>query len=179
MREVVALEFLTLDGVMEAPAWTAPYRNDEHSAYAREQLFSADALLLGCVTYEGFAEAWPRAADEQGFAERMNALPKHVASATLQNPGWQNSQVLGRDTPQAVRELKAQPGQDILIYGSAELVRSLTRDGLIDEHRLWIYPIILGKGKRLFADGEPPVNLVLKGTRAFSSGTLALTYGRE
>jgi len=132
MRRVVVSEFVSLDGVMEDPGgsegfehggWTFPYWSDEIAKVKLDEILEADALLLGRVTYEGFAEAWPSRTDEQGFADRMNSLPKFVASTTLKDPGWQNSTVLEGDVAQAVATLKEQPGQDVLVAGSRQLVR--------------------------------------------------------
>ena len=179
MRKIVALEYLTLDGVMEHPAWTAPYFNDEHARYAHAQLFGADALLLGRETYEGFAQAWPQSTDEQGFADRMNSLPKYVVTDSPGELSWTNSQrIAGAELAARLADFKAQPGQDILIYGSGKLVRSLMAQGLLDVLRLWVHPVVVGVGKRLFADGET-ATLTLLDTERFSSGTVVLSYAPE
>jgi dihydrofolate reductase len=155
MRRVVVSEFVSLDGVMEDPGgaegfehggWTFPYWSDEIGKVKLDEILEADALLLGRVTYEGFAEAWPSRTDKQGFADRMNSLPKFVASTTLGEPGWQNSTVLEGDVAQAVATLKEQPGQDVLVAGSRQLVQTLAQHDLVDEYRLLVYPIVLGSG---------------------------------
>lgn len=174
MRKVIASLYVTLDGVMEEPAWTVPYCNDEISRFKFDELFASDALLLGRATYEGFAKAWPSMTDEQGFADRMNSLPKFVASTTLQNPEW-NAAVIGGDVAQEVSALKQQPGQDILIYGSADLVQTLLPLGLVDELRLLIYPVVLGSGKRLFNENSK-TTLKLAEARPLGPEVVALIY---
>jgi dihydrofolate reductase len=176
MRRVVAAEYVSLDGVMEDPSWTAPFFNDELGKYQRDQLFRSDALLLGRVTYEGFAAAWPSMEETEGdFAVRMNALPKYVASTTLRALDW-NASLIEGDVPTAVAELKRQPGEDILIYGSGELVRTLAQRSLVDEYRLMVNPVIVGKGKRLFDGLSDVPALRLTDTVTFSTGVVALVY---
>lgn len=184
MRKVIVSEFVTLDGVMEDPggaektahgAWTWPYWSDEIGKFKFEELFASDALLLGRVTYQGFAAAWPSATDEQGFADRMNSLPKFVVSMTLTSVEWNNSSLIKEHVAEEIAKLKQQPGQDILIAGSAELVQALMRHGLIDEYRLLVYPVVLGSGKRLFAEGSA-ATLKLVETRSFDSGVALLRY---
>lgn len=177
MSKLVVSEFLSLDGVMENPAWTAPYRSDESTAFKHAELFASETLLLGRVTYQGFAEAWPTQTDEQGFADRMNGLPKYVASTTLKRAEWQNSAVLRPDVAAEVAALKAKDGGDILVYGSGQLTRFLLECGLVDQFNLLVYPVTLGSGKRLF--GETPVNLKLTESRTFSSGVVLLQYVPE
>jgi dihydrofolate reductase len=120
-----------------------------------DELIAADAQLLGRVTYTGFAAAWPSIADEQGFAAKMNSMRKYVVSNTLQSADWTNSVILRGDVVDEVRKLKAQPGGDILVAGSGQLVHTLTENHLVDEFRLMVYPVILGSGKKLFPDGTP------------------------
>lgn len=177
-RRLVVSEYLSLDGVMEEPQWTAPYWTDEIAAFKRDELFAADALLLGRVTYEGFAQAWPGMSGEDGFADRMNALPKHVVTATLDQrdldeTGW-NGHLVGDDRAASIRTLKATPGGDLLVFGSADLVRLLVREGLVDAYHLLVYPVVLGTGKRLFDDEQAALRLVE--ARSFGSGVTALTY---
>lgn len=174
MRNVVVSEFLSLDGVMDTPAWTAPYWNDEIAAFKASEMAGSDALLLGRLTYEGFAEAWPARTDEASGGARMNALPKYVASTTLERAEWQNSTVLGPDVAAEVAALKARPDADILIYGSGQLTRFLLAHGLIDQLNLLIYPVTVGQGKRLF--GEVPAELKLTTCRTFSSGVVLMQY---
>ena len=175
MRKLIVTEFLTLDGVMEEPAWTAPYWNDEIAKFKYDELFGSDTLLLGRVTYQGFAAAWPSRTDEQGFADRMNGLPKFVVSTTLEKVEWNNSRLIKENIPEEVSRLKQQPGQNILIYGSGDLVQTLMQSDLIDEYWLLVYPIVLGSGKRLFQD-ESKTTLSLKETKTFSSGVVVLCY---
>lgn len=179
MRKVMVTEFLTLDGVMEAPEkWTPPFGNEEIAKYKFDELFASDALLLGRVTYQGFAAAWPSRTDESGFADRMNSLPKFVASTTLKELEWSNSRLIKENVVEEVSRLREKPGQNILIYGSGTLVHTLTQRDLIDEYRFLVYPVVLGSGKRLFKH-DSDTTLKLVETQAFSSGVVALHYGPE
>lgn len=184
MGKVVVSEFVSLDGVIEDPGgaekfehggWTIPYWSDEIGAFKLHELMTSDALLLGRVTYEGFAAAWPGQADEAGFADRMNNLPKYVVSTTLDKADWNNSTIISGNVAEEVANLKEQPGQDILINGSGKLIQSLMPDNLIDEYRLLVYPIVLGSGKRLFQGGID-TTLKLVESRAFDSGVILLRY---
>jgi dihydrofolate reductase len=185
MRRVVAVEYLSVDGRMEMEdpegkeaepgGWTAPYWDDELQKMQYDQLLASDALLLGRITYEAFAGTWPSVNDEQGFADRMNSLPKHVASTTLEEPLQWNATLLGGDPTDEVGKLKQQPGQDILIYGSGELVSTLLRHDLIDVLRLMIHPIFLGRGKRLLEDVGRS-GLTLRDSLATPKGVAVLTY---
>ncbi len=177
MRKIVAAEYLTLDGVMEEPAWTAPYWSKDLSDLQHDLLFASDALLLGRITYEGFSKAWPGMKDEDGFAERINSLPKHVASTTLKELEW-NASLIDGDVVEAVETLKQQKGANLLIYGSATLVQSLMQHGLIDEYRLMIHPLSLGAGKKLFAEGSE-AKLKLVDTTVIATGVVVLTYQSE
>jgi len=176
MRKVIVSEFVTLDGVMEAPdKWQFPFWNDETGKFKVDELFASDALLLGRVTYQEFAAAWPSMTDEEGFADRMNRLPKFVVSTTLKEPlGW-NATLIKGNIAQEVSKLKQQPGQDILISGGAGLVHSLLQQDLIDEYRLLVYPVVLGSGKRLFRDGSN-TTLKLVETQTLGSDVVLLTY---
>ena len=185
MRRVVAAEYVSLDGVMEDPGgaegfkhggWTIPFFNDELATYQHDQLFRSDALLLGRVTFQEFAAAWPSMEATQGdFAVRMNALPKHVATTTQRRLEWNGSRLEG-DVPDAVAALKQQPGQDLLLYGSGTLLRTLTEHGLVDQYRLMVHPVILGGGKRLFDGIRDLATLTLARAVPFSSGVVALEY---
>ncbi len=178
VRRVIVSTYVTLDGVVEAPEkWALQFFNEEAARYAHDQLFASDALLLGRRTYEGFAAAWPSMTDEEGFADRMNSLPKYVASTTLEAPlEWNNSTLIEGDVAEEVSRLKEQPGGDILMYGSADLMHTLTRHGLVDQYRIWVEPIVVGGGERLFkGDGETRV-LRLVQTETFSTGVVVLTY---
>ncbi|VVB89050.1 Uncharacterised protein [uncultured archaeon] len=184
MRKVIVSEFVTLDGVMEDPGgaekfkhggWTMPYWNEEIAKFKFDELFASDALLLGRVTYQGFAAAWPSRADEEGFADRMNSLPKYVVSTTLKEVEWNNSRLIKGNIAEEVSKLKQQPGQDILIAGSGELVNSLMQHDLIDEYRLLVYPVVLGSGKRLFKEGTNKTLRFVE-TKTFSSGVVLLSF---
>ncbi len=177
MRKVVVSEFLSLDGVMEAPdQWHFSFWHEAMGKYKYDELFASDALLLGRVTYEGFAAVWPSIIDEQGFADRMNGLPKHVASTTLGEVGWNNSHLIKGDVAAAVSEMKRQAGQDILIGGSAELVNSLMPHDVIDEYRLMVHPIVVGHGKRLFGEGSAATALKLIETKPLGPDVVVLIY---
>jgi dihydrofolate reductase len=177
VRKVIASEFVTLDGVMEDPSWTFQFSSEEQQKFKFDELFASDALLLGRMTYEGFAAAWPTMTDEVGFADKMNSMPKFVVSTTLEEPlEWNNSTLIKGDVAEEVSRLKQQPGQDILIYGSGELVHTLMQHGLIDEYRIMVFPVFLGSGKRLFKDGSDTKVLRFVDTKTFSSGGVVLTY---
>lgn len=184
MRRVIVSTYVTLDGVMEAPEkWSLRFFNEEAAEYAHDQLFASGALLLGRETYEGFAAAWPSMTDEEGFADRMNGLPKYVVSTTLTEPlEWNNSTLIRENIAEEVAELKRQPGGDILMYGSADLMHTLMRHDLIDEYRIWVEPVIVGSGKRLFKDVGDTTVLRLVDTKAIGTGVVILSYqpaGRE
>ena len=174
MRKVILSEFVSLDGVMEEPSWTMPYWNDEIAKFKFDELFASGMLLLGRVTYQGFAAAWPSMSDEQGYAERMNSLPKVVVSTTLIEATW-NASLIKDDIATHVSKMKKQPGLDILIFGSGTLVQTLMQHELIDEYRLLVYPLLLGKGKPLFQEGNK-IKLTLIETKAFRSGAVLLRY---
>jgi len=184
MRKIIVSEFISLDGVIEAPGpahdfkyagWTMPYWGDDIGAFKKQELFAADALLLGRKTYEGFAAAWPKMQDPDGFADRMNGLPKYVATKTLKKLEWSNSRALSGDLAAELAALKQQPGQDILVAGSGRLAQALLRHGLVDEYTLLVYPVVLGEGQRLFDVGAQ-AKLELIESRAFKSGVTALRY---
>ena len=176
MRKVVVSEFVSLDGVFEDPSWTFPFRGEEQEAFKLAELRAADALLLGRVTYLGFAAAWPRMAEQTGdYGAMMNGYPKYVVSTTLEKAEWNNSSVVGGDVAEAVAGLKARPGRDILVFGSGQLVETLMGHGLVDEYRLLVFPVVLGKGRRLFPDGRE-ATLQLVAAKPFRSGVVALTY---
>ena len=137
MAKIVVAEFLSLDGIMEDPAWTAPYWGDDISDFKLAELFASGAHLLGRVTYEGFAQAWPGQSDEAGFGDRMNNLPKYVVSTTLKSADWNNSELISENVPETIAALKQQPGKNINISGSCTLVHTLTQHGLVDEYALF------------------------------------------
>src|SRR6266496_879651 len=186
MRRVVAAEYLSVDGRMEMEdperkeqevgGWTAPYWNDELQTMQYDQLFASDALLLGRVTYTSFAAVWPTVTDEEGFADRMNSLPKYVASRTLKEPLEWNATLLTGDTVEEVQKLKQDTGRDLLIYGSGELVKTLVRHDLVDEYRLMIHPIILGRGKRLFEEDSDRAGLRITDSQTTEKGVVTLVY---
>lgn len=175
MRKVIVSEFVSLDGVMENPAWTFQFGSEEQERFKFDELFACDALLLGRVTYQGFAAAWPNMQGTGSYGERMNSMPKYVASRTLNQMEWNASLIKG-DLAEEISRLKQQPGQDILVFGSAELVYALTDLGLVDEYRLMVFPIILGGGKRIFREAGQQKILKLIGTKTFASGVTVLSY---
>ena len=175
MRIVVS-EFMTLDGVMEAPhEWSFPYWTDAIEKFKHEELITTDVQLLGRVTYEEFARSWPTQTDETGFAQRMNSMPKYVVSRKLKKADWHNSTIIKRDVADEISKLKEQTGSDILVAGSAKLVQFLMEQGLVDEYRLLIHPIVLGKGKRLFPNRQPAA-LKLTESKSFDTGVILLRY---
>ena len=177
MRNVVVTEYVTLDGIMEEPGmWSLPFFSDEAAKFKYDELFASDALLLGRVTYQGFASAWPTMEGTGDFGERMNSVAKYVVSATLDEATWNNSTIIKGNIAEAVIALKQQPGQDILVAGSAELVQLLMHHGLVDEYRIMLHPIVLGNGKRLFRDGSDTRTLKLVDTKTTSTGITILTY---
>jgi dihydrofolate reductase len=159
--KLVVSQFVTLDGVMEDPGgseamdrggWAFQFdRGPEGDKFKLDELMASDALLLGRVTYEGFAAAWPSRTGD--FADKFNSMPKFVVSKTLRDPEWNNTTVIGENVPEEVSKLKQQSGGDVLVNGSAQLVHTLMQDDLVDEYRLMVFPVVLGKGKRLFSDG--------------------------
>jgi dihydrofolate reductase len=177
MRKIVAGLFISLDGVVESPdKWQFPYFNDQMGAEVGAQMDAADAMLLGRVTYQEFASYWPSAPADDPFTARMNGTPKYVVSTTLDTVAWQNSTLINGNVGAEITRLKQQPGKNIGITGSATLVRSLLRDGLLDELRLLVHPVVVGGGKRLFEGMGEQVALTLVESRTFSTGVLALTY---
>jgi dihydrofolate reductase len=178
IRKIVVSEFVSLDGVMEAPdKWHFQFWHEEMGTYKYDELFASDALLLGRVTYQGFAAAWPSMTDEAGFADRMNSLPEFVVSTTLEEPlEWNNSTLIKENVAEEVSKLKQQPGQDILIAGSADLVHTLMPHDLIDEYRIMVHPVVVGSGKRLFRDGSDTTVLRLVETRMLGPDVVVLTY---
>jgi dihydrofolate reductase len=177
MRRLYSLTFMSLDGVMEAPdRWHFAYYSDEMGQELREQLASAGAMLLGRVTYEEFAAYWPRQPRDAPFADLNNHIRKYVVSTTLDKANWNNTTLINRNIPEAIGELKQQPGGDLHITGSATLVRSLLEQGLLDELRIQLSPVIVGSGKRLFRDGAASMGLQLVESKTLPCGVLALAY---
>ena len=184
MRRIIVSEFITLDGVMEDPGgaektrgggWAFQFeRGPEGDKFKLEETMAAGALLLGRVTYEGFAAAWPSRTGE--FADKMNSMPKYVVSTALAKPAWNNSTVIRSNVVEEITRLKASPGGDMLVAGSGQLVQMLMRHGLVDELRLMVYPVILGGGKRLFQDGLEKLALRLEQAKPVGGGVLTLVY---
>lgn len=173
MRKIVVTEFLSLDGVMEAPAWTAPYWNDETANFKGEETNASDTLLLGRVTYQGFAMAWPTSEDEG--APYFNNVAKYVVSTTLDKAEWNNSHIIKDNIIEEITKLKQGDGKDITVHGSATLVQTLMQHNLVDVYRFLVYPVVVGKGKRLFSE-DVTATLKLVEARPFSSGVAALIY---
>jgi dihydrofolate reductase len=186
MSRVVVSEFITLDGVVQDPGgaeketfphggWSMRYWHDDIGQFKHDELFASDALLLGRVTYQGFAKAWPKMTGTGDFGERMNSLPKFVVSTTLDTVEWNNSHLLKGNVVEEITYLKRQPGQDMLVNGSAQLVQTLTQHNLVDEFRLLVYPVVLGSGKRLFQDRSAGT-LTLVESRPYPNGVVLLRY---
>lgn len=183
MRKLIVSEFVTLDGVMEAPGgeathphsgWVFDFMSPEQQQYKLDEVLEAGSLLLGRVTYEGFAAAWP---DRDGeFADKMNAMPKHVASTTLRDPQWNATTVIEGDVLAAVEAMKEDDGGPILVAGSCTLVHWLLPSGLVDELRLMLFPVSVGHGLRVFPEQQTKLAWQLAGQVTFPTGVLALTY---
>lgn len=174
MRLVVT-EFVSLDGVAESPMWTFPYWSDDTAAFKGDETKSSTALLLGRKTYEEFAKAWPgRNAAEGG--DFFNPVKKYVVSSTLTKDIWQNATFVKGDLKKEIQGLKAKPGGDLTVHGSLMLARWLLSEGLVDELRLLVYPVVVGKGKRLFDDSVAPGKLKLAKAKALDRGVVALVY---
>jgi dihydrofolate reductase len=203
VKKIIVSELVTLDGVMEAPGgepghphsgWVRDFMSPEQLRYKLDEVLETESLLIGRVTYESFAAAWPERSDharpadpdvarvaeqrsELGrFADKMNAMPKHVVSTTLGNPTWNNSRVVKGDVPREVAWLKGQDGGPMLVAGSRGLVHTLIEHNLVDEYRLMVFPVVLGSGRRLFPETQRKMVLRLGDTRAFGSGVVVHTY---
>jgi len=189
MGKIVVTEFVSLGGVMEdrggAEAfkhggWTFEFDSgDEGNQFKLDETLEADALLLGRVTYEGFAAAWPSMEDPVGFADKMNSMPKYVVSSTLESPAWNNSTVLEGDVGEAVGKLKQEIDGVILVGGSAQLAQSLIELDLVDELRLMVFPVVLGSGKRLFREASDKRTLRLADSKTVGDGIVILTLERD
>ncbi|PJF27900.1 MAG: pyrimidine reductase [Phototrophicales bacterium] len=176
MGSLIVTTFLSLDGVMENPMWTIPYWNDEIAAFKGEETSSGEALLLGRITYEGFAAAWPQRSNEDDpGAAYFNSTRKYVVSTTLQTADWNNSVLIRSSIVQEIARLKQENSSDLVVHGSATLVQTLMQHNLVDRYRLLIYPVVLGQGKQLFQDGAT-ATLRLVEARSFSSGVTGLIY---
>ena len=191
MRKLIVNEFLSLDGVMQAPGsadedrsggfahggWQMPYVDDVFGEVAAEGMAETDAYLFGRRTYQIMADYWPSQPDDEPFAATLNHTPKYVASTTLSEPlAWQHSTLLQGDVAKAVAELKEQPGKNIVVLGSGELVRTLAENDLVDVYGIMINPIVLGSGKRLFTDGMRKTPLQLVRSTPSSTGVLIASY---
>jgi dihydrofolate reductase len=185
MSKIVVSQFVTLDGVLEDPGgsesfdrggWAFKFnRGDEGDKFKLDEVMAADGLLLGRVTYEGFAEAWPSREGE--FADKFNGMVKYVASTTLDDPDWNNTTVLGGDVAGEVRKLKDEGDEELLVNGSAQLVQTLVEHDLVDEYRLMVFPTVLGAGKRLFGEQGKANTLKLADSKPVGTdGVVILTY---
>jgi len=181
---IVVTEFVSLDGVVEAPGggedfkyagWTFQIkRGDEGEKFKLDETLSSEALLLGRVTYEGFAAAWPSRDGE--FADKLNNMPKYVVSSTLENPEWNNTTVLTGDVVEEVSKLKQEQGGDIVVHGSPQLAQTLIDHDLVDEYRLMVFPVVLGSGKRLFGETSDKKPLRLVDSKVVGDGVAILVY---
>jgi dihydrofolate reductase len=191
MKKIVVGTFLTLDGVMQAPGdpqedteggfkhggWQMPIFDEDAGKIMDESMAATEALLLGRVTYQIFAAYWPNAPEDDPIAKQLNSIPKYVVSTTLDKVEWNNSTLIKENVAEEVAKLKQGPGSGtIAVTGSGKLAQMLMQYGLVDEYSLWFHPVVLGSGKRLFADGIPPANLKLTGTKTTGSGIVVLTY---
>jgi dihydrofolate reductase len=186
MGKIVVTEFVSLDGVVEDPGGAEDFkhsgwsfeisRGEEGDQFKLDETMSSEALLLGRVSYEGFAKAWPTREGE--FADKFNSMPKYVVSSTLQDPEWNNTTVLGGDVAETVGKLKQEVDGNIVVHGSPTLVQALLEDGLVDELHLMVYPVVLGTGKRLFGETSDKKRLRLAESKVVGDGVLILTYER-
>lgn len=189
MGKIVVTEFVSLDGVMEDPGgaedyrhggWTFEFdRGEEGNRFKLEEVREAEAQLLGRVTYEGFAAAWPEREDPGGFAARMNSMPKYVVSSSLREASWNNTTILSGELADEVAKLHREIDGTILVAGSAQLVQGLLEHDLIDELRLMVFPVVLGEGKRLFGDVSEKKPLRLADSKTVGDGVSILTYERD
>ena len=186
MGRIVVTEFVSLDGVVEAPGggenfkhggWSFEIsRGEEGDTFKLDETMSSEALLLGRVTYEGFAAAWPSRTDEFGFADKFNSMPKYVVSSTLTDPEWNNTTVLKGDVAAEVATLKERHDGDIVVHGSPQLVQTLVERDLVDEYRLMVFPVVLGSGKNLFGETTDKKSLRLVSSQLVGDGVAILVY---
>jgi len=187
MAQIIVTEFISLDGVVEDPGGAEGYqhggwtfeidRGEEGDQFKVDETMESDGLLLGRVTYEGFAAAWPTRDGE--FADKFNSMRKYVVSSTLENPEWTNTVVVGGDAVEAVTRLRDELDGTLVVHGSAQLVRTLLEHDLVDELRLMLFPVVLGSGKRLFGDATDKKRLRLTSSRTVGDGVAILVYRRE
>ncbi|KAF0849576.1 dihydrofolate reductase family protein [Nocardia caishijiensis] len=173
MGKIVVTEFISADGVIENPAWTLPYWNDDIAAFKNPEIFDADALLLGRTTYEGFAAAWPNHPEEGDYKDRMNAMPKFVATSVEGELEWNATRIEG-DLAETVAKLRAE--QNLLVFGSGAFVEFLRANSLVDEYRLVVYPVLIGKGRRLFTDVDAQATMALTSTETLDNGVQLTVY---
>ena len=182
MRQLVVSEWITLDGVFDAESmaqWFMPYDSISRQQLIRDGILSCDAILFGRRTYEMLAPYWSRMKNnEMGIADKLNNVPKYVVSTKLKKADWENTTIISDNVVETITRLKQQPGSEIQIEGSAELVGHLQAAGLIDEYQLIVHPVIMGSGKRLFQEGKQPTGLRLTDTRTLDNGVIALRYQR-
>jgi dihydrofolate reductase len=187
MGRIVVTEFLSVDGVMEAPGgedfkykgWSFEFdRGEEGEKFKLDETMESEALLLGRVTYEGFAAAWPSRSDEQGFADKFNNMPKYVVSSTIEDPEWNNSTVLKGDVVEEVTKLKRELDGDIYVHGSCQLAQTLIENDLVDEFHLMVFPVVLGTGKRLFGETSDKMPLRLADSKTVGDGVTIQIYKR-
>ncbi|HEY3212929.1 MAG TPA: dihydrofolate reductase family protein [Actinomycetota bacterium] len=178
MRDIVAVEFVSVDGVAEAPEkWTTPYFDDDVGQAMQAGMDASDAMLLGRRTYEDFVAYWPdKTAEDDPYADYINATQKFVVSRTLTSVQWRNSTLITGDVVEELTKLKRQPGKNITIVGSPTLMRSLLRDGLVDRLDVLVFPIVVGSGKRLFEEGIGELPLALVDSRTYKTGVVSLGY---
>lgn len=192
MRKLVVTTFVTLDGVMQAPGapsedpsgdmryggWVVPHFDEELGRQIDEWFSGAEDFLLGRVTYQIFAAHWPHVPNDDPVSKGLNTLPKHVASTTLTHVDWEGAQLIKGDVADGVRALKDREGGELQVHGSATLLQTLLQHDLVDELRLSIFPVVLGRGKRLFGDGTVPAGLRLKASSTTSTGVVIASYER-
>jgi len=180
VRKLIVSEWMTLDGVFDVSTmkeWFEPFDSTDRQNYIRENVMTSGAFLIGRVTYEMFASYWPNQKnDEMGIADRLNNAPKYVVSSTLMNAEWNNSTIIGKNVVEEITKLKQQPGQDIMVFGSASLVRSLMKTDLIDEYRFLVHPIVMGSGKRFFKEEMVTTKLRLAKTKTLNLGVMVDCY---
>jgi len=193
LRKLVVLSFVTLDGIMQAPGgpeedtsggfkwggWSVPYWDDFLGNVMGEQMGKPFELLLGRKTYDIFAAHWPKAGAEDPAASKLNSAGKYVVSTTLRKPEWANSTLINSNVVQEIRKLKEQDGPELQVHGSGNLIQTLLKNDLADEFRLKIFPVTLGRGKRLFAEGSIPAGFRLVDSKTSPKGVIVATYLRE
>jgi dihydrofolate reductase len=185
MSKLVVTEFISLDGVFQAPGpdgsgykyegWTFDFFNEEFTKFKSDELEASDALLLGRVTYDGFAKAWPQRKGDP-FSDKFNSMPKYVVSKTLKESTWNNSHIISENILEEIKKLKENKGGDLVVHGSGELVRFLTENNLVDQFNFLVYPVVLGEGKRLFEGIKDKTKLELIEEKPFKTGVILLKY---